>query len=242
MTERETKIAPEERARRLVRTRDRGTLATLTEGAPYASLVLGASDHAGAPLLLLSDLAKHTCNIKADSRVSLLFEDTAELEDPLTGARVTLLGRAELYEGDAERTRYLARHPSAAGYAEFGDFNFYRVSVTRAHLVDGFGVIDWIDGDALACKAPELAAVEPEIVADMNANHANTIALYAAYLLGLEGQGWTMTGIDALGLDLRAGSCVARLEFAAPVTHPESARHTLHALAKAALDEQRQAS
>ena len=116
------------------------------------------------------------------------------------------------------------------------------MSVTRAHLVDGFGVIDWIDGDALACKAPELAAVEPEIVADMNANRANTIALYAAYLLGLEGQGWTMTGIDALGLDLRAGSCVARLEFAAPVTHPESARHTLHALAKAALDEQRQAS
>ena len=185
MTEPETEIAPQERARRLVRTQDRGRLATLTDGAPYASLVLSASDHAGAPLLLLSDLAEHTRNIKADSRVSLLFEDTVGLEDPLTGARVTLLGRAELCGGDAERTRYLARHPSAAGYAEFGDFNFYRVTVTRAHLVDGFGVIDWVEGDALACEAPELAAAEPEIVSHMNANRANTLALYATYLLGL---------------------------------------------------------
>ncbi len=239
MTEPETEIAPQERARRLVRTQDRGRLATLTDGAPYASLVLSASDHAGAPLLLLSDLAEHTRNIKADSRVSLLFEDTVGLEDPLTGARVTLLGRAELCGGDAERTRYLARHPSAAGYAEFGDFNFYRVTVTRAHLVDGFGVIDWVEGDALACEAPELAAAEPEIVSHMNANRANTLALYATYLLGLEGQGWTMTGIDALGLDLRAGGCVARLDFSAPVTDPDGARRTLHALAEAALDEQR---
>src|SRR6266851_6240948 len=84
--------------RDLVRGLDRAALATalpVQSGAwPYASLVLVAVDHDLAPILLLSDLAEHTKAIAADSRVSLLFDGTAGFDQPLTGPRVSLLGRA----------------------------------------------------------------------------------------------------------------------------------------------------
>src|SRR6185437_11644586 len=72
-------------ARRLLRAADRGTLATSLEGWPYASLVLVATAPDGAPLLLLSTLARHTAAIAREPRVSLLIDGTAGLEDPLTG-------------------------------------------------------------------------------------------------------------------------------------------------------------
>src|SRR5689334_4718471 len=85
--------------RNLLRRLDRASLASALPGPdgpawPYASLVLVAVDHDLAPILLLSDLAEHAKAIAADSRVSLLFDGTAGLEQPLTGPRVSLLGRA----------------------------------------------------------------------------------------------------------------------------------------------------
>ena len=81
--------APARTIRRLMREQPRVALGTLEAqgGAPYVSLAMVALDHAGRPLLLLSDLADHTRNFQADPRVSLLFDGTAGLESPLTGAR-----------------------------------------------------------------------------------------------------------------------------------------------------------
>ena len=57
-------------ARDLMRMVVKGSLATLdrVSGAPYVSMVNLAADHDGSPLLLLSDLARHTANLKADAR------------------------------------------------------------------------------------------------------------------------------------------------------------------------------
>jgi len=96
-------------------------------------------------LLLISDLADHTRNIRADARVSLLYDETAGLDDPLTGARVTLQGEAEQVEDDDLMEIYLSRQPSAKLYAEFSDFHMFRVRPLRAHLVAGFGRIAWVD-------------------------------------------------------------------------------------------------
>ncbi len=86
--------APGEAGRRLLRRGGRAALATSLRGAPFASLVVYAVDHDASPLLLLSDLARHSRNIAFDPRVSLLIDGTAELPDPLSGPRLTLLGRA----------------------------------------------------------------------------------------------------------------------------------------------------
>lgn len=221
--------------RALLRGLDRASLATFLPaelaGWPYASLVLVAVDHDLTPILLLSDLAEHTKAIRADGRVSLLFDGTAGLDQPLTGPRVTVLGRAERTDDERLKARFLARHPDAALYAGFKDFGFYRVSVERSHLVGGFGKIRWIDRAGLAVPEAEgLAAAEPGIVGHMNEDHGDAIQLYAEKLIGRTAGGWTMTGIDPEGLDLRRGGEIARLDFDAPLEAAGDARKVLVAL------------
>lgn len=224
-------------ARRLMRSLDRATLATSLDGWPYASLVLVAAGMDATPLLLLSDLAEHTKNLKRDPRVSLLYDGTAGLADPLTGARVTVLGEIAPTDDPGLLRRYVARHPSAAAYAGFGDFRCYRLAVRRAHLVAGFGRIDWIGADALLPAAGEttaLADAEPGILAHMNDDHAAALELCARHLAGRAGTGWTMTGIDPDGIDLRRDGETARLDFARRVGDAGAARAELVRLAQAA--------
>lgn len=140
---------PTDRARQLIGAADRAVLATSLGGWPYASLVLPALDGNGSPILLLSDLAEHAKNLKADPHCSLLYDGTAGLTDPLTGPRVTVLGEARPIQDKDLLAMFIDHHPSAALYASFGDFKLYRVSIARAHLVAGFGAIHWIDGKAL---------------------------------------------------------------------------------------------
>ena len=231
---------PARLARRLIRTVPRAALATVVAdrgGEPYASLVSVAVDHDAAPILLLSDLADHTRNLKRDPRVSLLFDGTGgeRRTDPLAGDRVTVQGRIEPSGEPRHRARYVARHPSAAGYGGFKDFNVYRIRIERAHLVGGFGRIHWIDGaEELGAVADAQAAREADVVGHMNADHRDAVQLYAKQLLGLPGDDWVMTGVDPEGADLRAGGRTARLEFDNAVTDAEGARVELVRLVKRA--------
>ncbi|CAN5919638.1 HugZ family protein [soil metagenome] len=230
--------------RALVRGLDRAALATALPvgGAiwPYASLVLVAVDHDLSPILLLSDLAEHTKAIAADDRVSLLFDGTQGLPQPLTGPRVTVVGRAARSDDERHGRRFLARHPDADLYAGFRDFHFYRVAVVHAHLVAGFGRIRWLDAAELqATPVAGLAEGEAGIISHMNQDHADAIQLYAGRLLGLDGTNWRMTGIDAEGIDLRQGGELGRLSFDAPLASAGEAREALVALvAKARTMEQ----
>ena len=232
--------------RQLMRRLPRVSLATLEAegGAPYASLAMVALDHGASPLLLLSDLADHTRNLKADPRASLLFDGTADRAVPLAGERASVQGRVERVQDERLLARYVARHPDAAAYATFGDFNLYRMSVERAHLVAGFGRIRWVPADLVlydASGAEALAAAEPEIVAHMNDDHADAVRLYAERLLGLgDGLGWRLTGVDPEGADLRRdpGGEVARLPFDEPARDAEGARVELVRLVKRARQQQ----
>ena len=231
-------------ARRLIRQSTVAALATAgrvdspAAGHAFGSLVLVAADHDGAPLLMISRLAEHTRNIAQDPRVSLLFEATAGLVDPLTGPRLTLLGVVGSADRPGQRERFLARHPSAADYAGFADFSLCRVRPIRAHLVAGFGRINWIEAGSLSLDvgaARALIQAEAEIVAHMNADHADALALYATVLLGAAPGDWRMTGIDPEGLDLRAPPArVLRLDFESPIRDGAEARKQLVDLAQRA--------
>ena len=226
-------------ARRLMRTALKGTLATLGRGTghPFASLVLVATEPDGTPILLLSRLAQHTLNLEQDSRASLLIDGTSELADPLSGGRVTLVGEVRSAKTATAKPRFLARHPSAAGYAEFSDFSTYTLDITVGHYVGGFGRIVGLSRSDLVLDVANtsgLAEAEAAILAHMNSDHADAVALYATQIAKGEPGNWLMTGIDPEGFDLLHRSNAARIDFPVPVRTPQEARLALVALAKQA--------
>jgi hypothetical protein len=223
-------------ARSMVRAALKGSLATVhkASGHPYASLVLSATDADGTPILLVSRLALHTQNLESDPRASLLIDATGTESDPradpMAGARVTLIGAAHATRSATARPRFLARHPAAAGYADFADFGFYALNVQSAHYIGGFGKIVDLPADDLLVAlegAEGLVEAEPGIVSHMNADHADALLLYATKLLGAAPGAWRMTGIDPEGCDLVLGSRGLRLPFGSRITSAPEARAEL---------------
>jgi len=223
-------------ARRVLRLATTGGLATLEAGgAPFASLVTVATTSEGEPILLLSDLARHTQNIARDKRAGLLLvAPGGQSGDPLAGARLSVSGSIARDTDLNHRRRFLARHAEAAGYAEFADFNVYRFTVAAAHLVAGFGrIVDLTPDDLLTDCADSAALIAGEAgaVAHVNDDHADTLALYASRLCGVPGGSWIATGVDPDGLDLRAGEKRARIDFPEKVRNGGALRATLVQLA-----------
>jgi heme iron utilization protein len=232
-------------ARNLVRQALKGALATLDRGAkdaqggqaaghPYASLVTVATDPEGRPVLLLSGLALHTQNLKADPRASLLIDATSLAGDPLAGGRVTLLGRLEQTASANARARFLNRHPSATQYADFGDFAFYHLNVERAHFIGGFGRIVGLSAAQMVRSiddASALVAAEADIIAHLNEDHAPTLELYATKLAGAGLGQWRIVGCDPDGMDLLNGEHAARIPFDERITTPDASRHAMKRLA-----------
>jgi len=213
-------------ARAVIRAQDRATLATSQGGWPFASLVMVALDHDVSPLLLISDLSEHAKNIKAERRVSLLFDGTLGLADPLAGPRVTVLGEAAPMEDSRLKARFLARHPSAELYVGFTDFHLHRVSISRAHLVAGFGRIQWVGArDLLVTPDGTFAREEPATLAAVNTDAKMVNAVVQS--LGLQGEGWRVTGVDPEGLDFRRGGSTARAHTPVPILGIEAVRAAL---------------
>ncbi len=225
-------------ARCILRRARKGALATLTVGgSPYASLVTLAMDARGAPLVLISGLARHTQNLKRDDRASILIDETGVAGDPLEGARLSVSGRFAKIEDDTAKRRFLARQPDAVGYAGFGDFAFWRMAVEGAHFIGGFGRIHDLGPDELllpATEADALSEAESGIVEHMNEDHADAVELYAVKLLGGSLGPWRMTGCDSEGCDLVLDDKALRLVFPERVTTPGDVRRVLVDLVKQA--------
>ena len=232
-------------AKELLRTALTGALATLDgAGAPFSTLTTVATDGDGRPLLLLSRLAAHTRQLEADPRVSLLLARIGR-GDPLAHPRLTLAGRAERLErksaeGERARRRFLAHHPKAELYADFGDFAFWRVDPSTAHLNGGFAraaELAWNEIATDVSDAESLVEAEASALAHMNEDHAEALALYGSVLLEAGKAKWRLAGIDPEGLDLDRGGEMRRLVFERRLRTPDELRSTLAALAKKARGE-----
>ena len=119
-------------------------------------------------------------------------------------------------------------------FANFADFAFYRMEITRAHLVAGFGrIVDLKPQDMLTdiSDAQALVEAEADAIAHMNADHADACRLYATRLLGAPDGDWRCVGIDPEGLELQHGRTALRLPFPQRVTAPGPLRAVLKQLA-----------
>jgi len=239
LTEAATAEDPALAARTLARTALKASLATVERGSghPYASLVTVATEPDGSPVILISRLARHTQNLAADTRASLLLDATSSAGDPLAGGRVTIVGQFMPTASKTARARFLTRQPHAAGYADFPDFAFYALKPERAHFIGGFGrIVELAASDLvldLAGAAPLIAA-ETDIIEHMNEDHAAAVELYATVLAAKPGGPWRMTGIDPEGCDLVCDGDTCRILFAEPIASPAAARKELVRLAELA--------
>jgi putative heme iron utilization protein len=117
-------------------------------GWPFGSLAPFALSTRREPVFLFSAIAEHTHNLVADPRASLLVQDHRSLDQPLEGARVTLMGSAEALEGRSRRDGldcYLGRFPEAEAWATAHDFSPFLLRVERVRWIRGFGSMGWIE-------------------------------------------------------------------------------------------------
>ena len=148
-----------------------------------------------------------------------------------------LMGTAATTDSADARRRYLARQPEAEMFAGFADFAFYEIKLKGAHLVAGFGrIVDLKAADLLTdlAGAETMVEAEPEVIAHMNADHAETCRLYATKLLGAPDGDWRCVGCDPDGLDLQNGRTGLRLPFPQRVTQPGVLRAVLKQMAEQA--------
>jgi hypothetical protein len=220
-------------ARSLVRACSAATLATQRDGQPFASLVTPASAPDLSPLLWLSTLSEHTRQLVAEPRCALLYQGRPVEANPQTAPRVTLTGLAEKVpaaEAEGLKARWLARHPYAALYADFADFALWRVRIGGGLLVGGFAQARRLRPDELLPKPSAVAAIaatEADIVAHVNADHADAVAAIAQGLLGGGGAAWRLAAVEVDGALLLAGEAALWLPFDAPVASAEAIRTQL---------------
>lgn len=220
--------------RALLRSARRASLSTLDAGGggPYGSLVGIVSDRDGAPLLLVSDLARHTHNLKAEPRASALCAETGA-GDPLAHPRVTLFGRVAAVDKAAHKARWLARQPAAEMYFDFDDFHMLRLEPEGAHLVAGFGrIVDlaWPQIRTPIEGADALFEAEAGIVEHMNEDHADATRLYATALAGAPDGDWRFEGCDPLGFEIGLEGASRYIAFDAPARTSGDVRKALVAL------------
>jgi putative heme iron utilization protein len=202
------------------------TLATAGgDGHPFASLATPAFLPDLSPALLLSTLSEHTRQLKADPRCALLVSGPAPEANPQTAPRITLVCTAAVDTDPDLRSRYLAIHPYANLYADFGDFSFWRLSILRASFVGGFARAGRFSAASLAPAGEAVARVveaEPGIIRHCNDDHADALAL-----LGGGAGAWRMVTADTDGCDLAQGEVVQRVHWDSPVADPAGIRAAL---------------
>lgn len=227
-------------ARRLLRGAVSAVLATQAEGQPFASLVTPATAPDLSVLLLLSSLSEHTRQLRAEPRCALLVQGPAVETNPQTAPRLTVTGlAAPVPEAEAAplKARWLARHPHAALYADFGDFALWRIAPGGALLVGGFARAVRLRGTELRpdpAAVAAIAAAEDGILAHVNQDHPDALEAIATGLLGGAAGTWRITAVDVDGCDLAQDDRVLRLAFAAPVADAGGVRDALVAAARAA--------
>jgi len=186
-----------------------GVLTTLDveTGHPYASVAEILPTHDGQILLLISGLAVHTRNLKANPKCGFLTADGLAHAEPLVEARVSLLCHGEPFAAtDEDRAAWLVRFPAASEYIGFSDFGFWRLRPEKVRYIAGFGRMSWINGDEWAAAEPDpLWDSASSIVAHMNDDHRHNMVDYVrAFGDFPDCEDAFMIAIDRLGFDVRA--------------------------------------
>jgi putative heme iron utilization protein len=225
---RETDAEARTLARRLVREARFVSLAVVDHenGFPAVSRALTATDLDGVPIILVSALARHARSLTADPRCSLLAGEPGK-GDPLAHARITVFAQAVPVSKDGDvharlRSRFLAKHPKAALYIDFGDFSFFRLVPTSASLNGGFGRAYALEGADLLVRSNVNAEDWLRVGERIMIKYQEASRLAEA-IGAPKAAHYRLCGIDPAGIDLISGNLCFRHEFASEASSPEVA-------------------
>lgn len=148
-----------EQAVALLKKGESGVLATITvidaeDGQPridrpYVSSTPFVINKKGELIIFISDLAVHTKNLNKNSNASIIVNRPDKTGDYFNGSRVTVNGKClkvtDEKEIEACRKIYMGQYKAAEDWADFGDFNYYKLDPVEVYFIGGFGEINWID-------------------------------------------------------------------------------------------------
>ena len=226
-------------ARTLMLEQRYGVLSTISKavkGYPFGSVVPYCTDQTGTPIILISNIAQHTKNIMADSRVSLTILDHSA-DNVQANARLTLLAQAfpPGMRKDEVADRYYRYFPESKDYHQTHDFGFFRLNLEKVRYIGGFGEIHWLKPEPFQCDNPFDNDSECGIINHMNEDHQSAMRHYLSNLKSVQPADEVpvvMSGIDSEGFDLFAEGRHYRFSFDQPVSNGEEARQELVRMAR----------
>ena len=108
----------------------------VARGFPFGSHVPFGLSNDDRIVIVVSDLAVHTSNLRRDSRASVVVAEPGV--DPQRGWRVTVVGR--FAEDDSHKSAYANTWPVPA----MADFHAFVLEPQVARLIVGFGTMGWV--------------------------------------------------------------------------------------------------
>ena len=189
-------------------------------GYPFGSLAPFWLTPQGEPLLLLSHLARHTQNLLANPRCSLLLREEGP-GDVQQLARLTCLAQAEPLQACPTQWRngYFRHFPDGREYYEHLNFRFLRLRPQGFYFIGGFGSARWFDPSRLLPSCVFTQQEEEELL-------PRAQAIYDAHRADPP---LLLVGVDGYGATLRNGPLFTRIQFDAPTEDPADLLESLHA-------------
>lgn len=226
-------------AKQLCRTQHSGVLGTQSTsmpGYPFGSIVPFVITHTGDVIIYISDIALHTRNIKADSKVSLTVFDPSE-DDSQANGRVTIMGDAHQVSQEDEIAQcanlYYALFPQARAYQQTHDFHFYKISVARVRFIGGFGKIHWINPEFWQTETQPWQADTTGMIKHMNEDHQDAMQLILAHFARIHTGQVTMISVFSEGAHYAsADGKIVFIPFAEPCFSSTDVRKALVAQTK----------
>jgi hypothetical protein len=215
------KITLADAARTLIRRMDAGVLSTLSVelgGYPFGSLTPFVASHEGRPVILISEMAQHTRNMLADSRVCLTVYDPGE-KDKLASSRVSIMGNGTPVS-DEDRgmlaERYFAFFPGSREFESSLDFHFYWIEPYRVRFVSGFGRIHWLPKEGWLVPSPEWRSDEKEIITRLNETHRHALIGMCRYFHQRKTRCALLIAADPEGFHVRTDDDILYFVFENP--------------------------
>ncbi len=211
-------------ARSFMRNWDTGVLSTqFTKSEsdyPLGSVCPFVLTEEGDVIILISDIAIHTKNIKANPKVGFtVFDMTSSHKQ--ASSRVMLIGDASVVkEGDdnykSVSEKYFTFFPMARNYFKAHGFDFWRIRPNHIHFIQGFGKIYTYEAsEGWKTEAPEWHGEEQGAIDHMNEDHADTLISFGEKLLDKTAKEVSLISVDREGFHMKIDDNIHYLNFLA---------------------------